>query len=360
MFEQLPDTSDGFYRTILSQSLTALKFNTYMDNFDEWRFSRFSPEGVDLSTIFDVNSVTNNFDWFFKQNRRLYMAYCALDSYESRRLYLHLIAFRMASRFCVKLPQPYLENPADVQAYALIENSVESEFTVSGLFGKLRHFDFDYKGHRYVADCIGGLEYYLLRGQYFYNQDGVTVRPESGDYVIDGGACTGDTALVFSNAVGGNGRVYAFDPIEDHLEIMRQNIKNFTHANVTAMPYGLSDHEVDVPPLVLNKYNPGFMAMNQQVPLRSIDSLVEEGQISRIDFLKLDVEGSEMEALRGSAHAISRFRPKMALSLYHKPNDIFEIIEYVRSNYPFYKLYLGHYTIHAEETVLYCAPEPLG
>jgi FkbM family methyltransferase len=353
MFEQLPADAGNFYHAVLSQSIAALKLNTYRDNFDA---ARFNFDGVDRSNFFDVNAATFNFDWFFKNNGSLFSAYSALDNAQSRRLYLYLIAFRLAGHFSVRLPQPYLDEPHHALEYAQAEKSVESQLEVGGMFGKLRHFDFEFKGERYIADCTGGLEYYLLRNQYFYEVDGAVVRPEIGDYVIDGGACTGDTALVFSNVVKEGGRVYAFDPVAEHLQIMRYNIQSFPYKNVVPMPYGLSDRNVDEPPLVLDKYNPGFRADNQAVPLRRIDSLVQEGAIQRIDFLKLDVEGSEMESLHGVAQSIARFKPKMALSLYHKQNDIFEIVNYVRSTYPFYKLYLGHYTIHAEETVLYCDP----
>src|SRR6266481_8983141 len=44
----------------------------------------------------------------------------------------------------------------------------------------------------------------------------------------------------------------------------------------------------------------------------------------------------------------------LAVSLYHKPNDLFEIVAFVKENFPFYSMYIDHYTIHGEETVLYC------
>jgi hypothetical protein len=44
----------------------------------------------------------------------------------------------------------------------------------------------------------------------------------------------------------------------------------------------------------------------------------------------------------------------MAVSLYHKPNDLFELVLFIRNEFPFYRFRLGHYTIHQEETVLYC------
>jgi hypothetical protein len=73
----------------------------------------------------------------------------------------------------------------------------------------------------------------------------------------------------------------------------------------------------------------------------------------------MDVEGFELKALKGASSTIAKFRPKLAISLYHKPEDFFEIPIYLKSYYPFYRLYLDHYTIHAEETVLYAIADPV-
>jgi hypothetical protein len=79
-----------------------------------------------------------------------------------------------------------------------------------------------------------------------------------------------------------------------------------------------------------------------------------DGVIPKIDFVKMDIEGAELSAIKGSASSIRRFRPNLAISLYHKPTDIFEIPSYIAKEFPFYEMYIEHYTIHAEETVLYC------
>jgi len=89
----------------------------------------------------------------------------------------------------------------------------------------------------------------------------------------------------------------------------------------------------------------------------SLDSLVENGTIETIDFIKLDVEGSEMDALTGGMKSIQRFRQKMAISLYHRPNDLFEIVLFLKASCPFYKFFIEHYTILQYEAVLYCDPQ---
>jgi len=350
MFEELPDSAQSFYNMILTQSIAALKLNTFLDNFDA---ARFNFDGVDRSKEFKAAESAFFFDWFVRNFESLYSAFSRLNDAGSKRLYLNLIAFRLASHFGVRLPVEFAGKTRELQEYLALEKATPSQLSMNGQFGQLKHLDFEYKGSRYVVDCFG-LVYYLFRGQYFYNRDGVSIAPAAGDVVIDGGACTGDTAAVFSNAVGPRGRVYSFDPVADHLTILEHNARQFPYANVTVMPYGLSDRNILAEPVVLNQYAPGFRSGNSQVPLRSIDHLVNTKDIERVDFIKLDVEGAELDVVRGAGESIQRFKPKLAISLYHKPNDIFEIILYIAEKFPFYSFHLDHYTIHAEETVLYC------
>ena len=54
------------------------------------------------------------------------------------------------------------------------------------------------------------------------------------------------------------------------------------------------------------------------VQIMSIDSYVAEKKLPRVDFIKLDVEGAELDTLKGAATTIARFKPILALSAYHK------------------------------------------
>ena len=350
MFDSLPATASDFYQQILGGSIFALKTKTYMDNYDA---QRFSYDGVDRSALFNTPERVFYFDWFFRTHSEIYRAYSLLGNDDSRALMLYLLAYRLGGHHSVRIPVSFSTPEEDARGYFAAEKSEPSRLELGGMFGALKHFDFAFEGRHYKVDCLG-LEYYLHRRQYFYESEGVRVAPETGDFVIDGGACLGDTAVVFANAVGPTGKVFAFDPVHEHLQVLAFNARQNPEFAIQPMPYGLSDEDMDGDPIHLETYAPGFNAASVQVPLRSIDSLVLSGEIPKVDFIKLDIEGFELAALRGAMATIRKFKPKLALSLYHKPNDIFELPLFIQQNFPFYRMYIEHYTIHAEETVLYC------
>jgi FkbM family methyltransferase len=351
MMENLPRSLEEFKKMILCDSIQSLKLNTFLDNYDA---EVFDSDGVDRSLIFNTQERFFYFEWFFNYFQRLYGTYLRLSNSESRYLYLQLICYRLAGHHSIKIPLEYSTDSEEYKNYMNIEGSGSpSTLDVSGMFGKLKHFDFEYKGNKYIADSFG-FDAYLFKKQYFYSKDDAIVSPNKGDFIIDGGACTGDTALVFSNAVGQHGKVFSFDPVKEHIEILNHNISQYPLKNVVVMPYGLSNEIKDFPPISLNGYSPGFRVDFNELPLRTIDYLVEKGDIERIDFIKLDVEGSEINALDGALNSIKFFKPKLAISLYHKANDIFEIIEHISFRFPFYThYYIGHYSIQTGETVLY-------
>ena len=82
----------------------------------------------------------------------------------------------------------------------------------------------------------------------------------------------------------------------------------------------------------------------------AIDDVVDGEEVS---FIKLDVEGAELKALQGAARTIRTFRPRLAISVYHKPEDIIEILEYILSLHDDYRLYIRHYQMSSCETIVY-------
>jgi hypothetical protein len=73
----------------------------------------------------------------------------------------------------------------------------------------------------------------------------------------------------------------------------------------------------------------------------------------KITFIKMDIEGSEPQALSGAEEIIKKQKPKLAICVYHKPEHLWEIPLYLKKIVPEYKIYIRHHTPLEYETVCY-------
>ncbi len=85
----------------------------------------------------------------------------------------------------------------------------------------------------------------------------------------------------------------------------------------------------------------------------TINHCVEHGELPRVSYIELDIEGSELRALHGAEKTLRRCRPALAIALYHRLQDLVDIPEYLAGLDVGYRLLLGRFTIHAEETILF-------
>jgi FkbM family methyltransferase len=199
--------------------------------------------------------------------------------------------------------------------------------------------------------CTFELEQYRCPGA-------LSVEAQPGDVVIDGGGYYGDTALYFSHLAGPTGRVLTFEFEPGNLELLEHNLglNPGLASRIEVIPAPLWERAGER----VSFRGPGIGTMIEvgasgSTSTDSIDGLVERNAVERVDFIKLDVEGSELSALRGAESALRRFRPRLAIAAYHKPDDLFTIPEYLHGLGLGYRFRLGHFTIHSEETVLFAA-----
>lgn len=91
----------------------------------------------------------------------------------------------------------------------------------------------------------------------------------------------------------------------------------------------------------------------QKVEIVSLDEDIKD----RVTFIKMDIEGCEFKALQGCKNHIINDHPCLAVCLYHKPEDLWQIPLYINSLVDSYDYYIRHYTLYHGETVLYAVPK---
>ena len=94
-------------------------------------------------------------------------------------------------------------------------------------------------------------------------------------------------------------------------------------------------------------------------PCRSIDSFVEQTGLDRVDLIKLDLEGADIQAILGAVKTIRNFRPQLAISIYHRLNEYWEMPIGLFGLCENYDFHLGHYSFERFETILYCIPKEI-
>ena len=95
-----------------------------------------------------------------------------------------------------------------------------------------------------------------------------------------------------------------------------------------------------------SKWNANGNEITEVIPL---DAYVRENNIPRVDFIKLDVEGAELDILKGAKTTIARFKPILAISAYHKPDDFWVLMNYIKSVRPDYEFAMRQGTETADE-----------
>lgn len=212
----------------------------------------------------------------------------------------------------------------------------------------------------------GGSEFlYQLEAfpPYCYASGPVRIGVQPGDHVIDCGACYGDTALFFAASAGEAGRVLSLEPHPGigQLFLRNRDLNPRLARRMTLLPAasgatagGTAAFSLCGPGSHLEHSNPRLQRAD--IPLTSIDAEMDRLNWPRADFIKMDVEGAELASLKGAERTLRRFRPRLAVCLYHSPEDFFRIPRFLVECDLGYRFYLEHHFMNGWETVLYAVP----
>lgn len=168
---------------------------------------------------------------------------------------------------------------------------------------------------------------------------------------VDAGGFDGDTTEQFCVRYPDYKKVYLFEPSQNNIQSAKKRLAQFHSINF--IEKGVSDE----PGVLYLNSNEGSSCMVSPTGFSEINVTTIDLHITeKVSFIKMDLEGWEINAIRGARNHIMNDHPKLAIAVYHRPSDIWRIFDLVRSFRKDYKVYLRHYTESWTETIMFFVP----
>jgi FkbM family methyltransferase len=175
---------------------------------------------------------------------------------------------------------------------------------------------------------------------------------EEGEVFVDGGGFDGCTSLEFTARCPQYGAIHLFEPSPSMLTVAREKLAGLERVHFH--PLGLFDRSASLAfdasaGSASHISDVGF----ERIEVARLDDTVPEA----VSFIKLDLEGAELAALRGMERQIRTAHPKLAVAVYHRPSDFWGVPELILDLRSDYDVYLRHYTEGWAETIMFFIPQ---
>ena len=185
---------------------------------------------------------------------------------------------------------------------------------------------------------------------------------------IDGGAYDGETSKEFSRIVNGKyKKIYCYEPTVSNYELAVQNLKEMDHVEIVNIglyskstilrfkDFGSDQWNAVEDFFMGHEWNgPAMDYAIVEVPVVSLDDFFKDIPVEDWPtIIKLDIEGSEREALLGMRNVICTKHPKLIICAYHKIEDFYELANTIKEICPGYTLKLRHYTDTVLESIIF-------
>jgi FkbM family methyltransferase len=177
--------------------------------------------------------------------------------------------------------------------------------------------------------------------------------------IIDCGAFTGDTVRTFINKGVVFENYFAFEPDVDNYNLLQEFISRNNLTNIFSLKLATWNENAILKFQKSGGNNSGAHLTSQSSNnLEKVLAVKLDDLLSRhkIDLIKMDIEGAEIESLKGLIEIITTYKPYLAISAYHKPSDLWEIPLFISEISKNYELYIRVYGEQTFDTVLYCIP----
>lgn len=213
--------------------------------------------------------------------------------------------------------------------------------------------NFEYNGVVLSLDISDYLAHYLYFGFKDSSHQKLYSLVKENDLVLDIGTNFGTTILQFAKIIGKDGLAYGFEPDPTNFSICQNNIKLNKFSNIQVENLGVGSKNDTLLLVVDSEYNRGMNKISFEnngkesflVKIICIDDWIENNNITQVNLIKIDVEGFEMEVLKGAEKTLRTFKPLLFIELDNNNLKLHnssakELVEYL--------MLLGYKILHAE------------
>ncbi len=206
-------------------------------------------------------------------------------------------------------------------------------------------------------NLTGNLEYVRNMGislpQYFQPE----LHLSDKEVFVDCGAYSGDTVESFISVCTGYNKIFSIEADLENFKQLEKNVNDLALKNVYPINTALYSEETvlrffsngTVESRIINE-NENTCNSTFDVVAKKLDNVLSDEKVS---FIKMDIEGGELAALKGAECLIKANRPKLAICVYHRYDDLITIPQYIKSLIPDYKFYLRLHALTCHDVVLY-------
>lgn len=205
-------------------------------------------------------------------------------------------------------------------------------------------------------ECIIDIRGFFVCGtgdEYFY-EDFLEFRED--EVFVDAGCCDLESSIDFYNVCHSIRKVYAFEPDPENYSVCQEKYEKIKGEFPETKLYQCGTWNTSTE-LRFEGGRAGSSRIGEgEIVIKtvSIDEVVDEDDV--VTFIKMDVEGAELESLHGAEKTIKRCKPKLAICLYHNPEDMITLPEFIMNLGIDYKYYIRSYSNAENEVVLYAIP----
>lgn len=277
---------------------------------------------------------TDNFDIFYSMLEED----CSKNIFKKIVLYRYMLAFYS-------------------DAYTNINKKIKLSMKygiINIFFWGIKRVLFYLKKHKYPNEIENFLLFYIFGLEQYNVKDVFEVK---GDNILfDVGAWKGDSTYFFSKRSSNNAKIYAFEPDDNAYNVLKNIKDKYNLNNVILQNEIFLDYERDI----------DFVSMTPNTPTIkkhaiTLDMFAERNNIKKIDYIKMDVEGAEQKILESAVNTIKKYRPSLAVAIYHGGElfmeDFFKIPVFIKTIADDYEYYIRSYSPWGGETILFCKPK---